>query len=244
MIINDKVVFVPIPKNASWSVEDTCIEYGFDLKYPSKLWENSIKLKTKSPQKHLHTTINDIIDYFGVNYEFVCIVRNSTDRLVSAWKYFVSGMVDEVNEDLGTRIKNVGNDFLMNFIKENYASFHNVYSSLDTRKFLLEKLVDELGISKEYKIDKNFLKRYSIHIFTFVSQYQWIQNDKVKVIEFNFDDLSKFEEYMSTKFDVDFKLIHRNQSKLDYCAVTKTPELIDFVEKYIDGAYKKTKTLI
>ena len=37
MVINNKVVFVPIPKNASWSVEDTCIEYGFDLKYPIRM---------------------------------------------------------------------------------------------------------------------------------------------------------------------------------------------------------------
>lgn len=244
MIINDKVVFIPIPKNASWSVEDTCIQYGLDLKYPNKLWENSINLETKDPQKHMHTTINNIIDYFGVNFEFVCIVRNSTDRFISAWKYFVGAMVNEVNNELGEKIKNVGNDFLINFFKENYLTFHNVYNSLETRKTLLKKLVDELGISKEYQIDDEFLKRYSMHIFTFVSQYQWIQNDKVKVIEFNFDNMNEFEEYISKKFDINFKLIHRNQNKLDWCAVTKTPELIEFVEKYIDGALKKNKTII
>ena len=53
MVINDKVVFIPIPKNASWSMEHTCVEYGFDLKYPSKIWENYLKLEDKSTEKHL-----------------------------------------------------------------------------------------------------------------------------------------------------------------------------------------------
>jgi hypothetical protein len=49
---------------------------------------------------------------------------------------------------------------------------------------------------------------------------------------------------MSKVLDVNFKLVHDNQTKLDYCSVTKTSELIEFVDKYIDGAIKQTKSIL
>jgi hypothetical protein len=79
---------------------------------------------------------------------------------------------------------------------------------------------------------------------TFISQYNWILNDTVKVKEFHFDRIEEFEDYMSEKLNVDFKLSHVNQTKIDYCAITKTPELIEFVDKYVDGAFKRTKSII
>jgi hypothetical protein len=244
MVINDKVVFIPIPKNASWSMEHTCIEYGFDLKYPSKIWENYLKLEDKNTEKHLHSTLNDLLERFGTNFEYISIIRDSTDRFISAWKYFIEAMVTSINDTLGEKIKNLGNEFVMNFIKENHLEFCNAYNSLESRQSLLIKLVDKLGISKEYPIDKGFVERYCVHIFSFVSQHQWITNNKVKVKQFDFNNLKELEDYMSNKLNVDFKLIHKNKTKLDYCAVTRTPELVEFVDRYIDGAVKRIKSII
>lgn len=244
MVINNKVVFIPIPKNASWSVEDTCINYGLDLKYPNTLWQNSIKFNTNNTKRHIHSTIDSLIDTFGTNFEYVCIVRDSTDRFISAWKFFIESMVFSVNSTLGEKLKNVGNNFIINFIKENYTEFCKVYNSLESRRLLLIKLVDELGISKEYPIDEGFIKRYNLHMSTFVSQYQWITNDKVNVRQFEFKKLTEFEEYISEQLNVEFKLTHRNKTELNYCAVTRTPELVEFVDKYIDGAVKRTKSII
>jgi|LakMenE01Jun11ns_1017448.scaffolds.fasta_scaffold9927841_3 hypothetical protein len=244
MVIDDKVVFIPIPKNASWSMEHTCVEYEFDLKYPSKIWENQLKSDYKNTEKHLHSTINDLLERFGTNFEYIAIIRDSTDRFISAWKYFVEAMVNSINSTLGEKIKNVGNEFIINFIKENHLEFCNAYNSLESRKSLLIKLVDKLGISKEYPIDGGFIERYTVHIFSFVSQYQWITNDKVIVKQFDFNNLKELEDYMSNKFNVDFKLIYKNKTNLDYCAVTRTPELVEFVDRYIDGVVKRSKSII
>ena len=81
-------------------------------------------------------------------------------------------------------------------------------------------------------------------MLTFISQYHWILNDTVKVKKFHLDDISKFEKYMSEMLSVDFKLVHANETKLDYSAVTKTPELIEFVDKYIDGVFKREKSIL
>lgn len=244
MVINNKVAFIPIPKNASWSVEDTCIDYGFDLRYPNTLWQNSIKYNTKNTQKHLHSTVDIIVDTFGTNLDYVCIIRDSTDRFISAWKYFINAMVVEVNEELANSIKNIDNKFVMKFIIDNYSDFCNAYNSFETRKNLLGKLVTEIGIAEQYAINEDFKKRYAMHIYTFVSQYQWILDNRVNVKQFKFDNLSEFEHYMSEKLDVDFKLIHKNQNKLDYCAVSKTEELTKFVNEYIDGVIKTTKSIL
>lgn len=247
MVINNKIVFIPIPKNASWSVEDTCISYGFDLQYPNKLWENSINLNVKPNNRHLHSTIDFLIDSFGTDLEYVCIIRDSVDRFISAWKFFIVSLIHELNITdtlLSIQLKNKDNDFVINFIKKNYFDFTNAYNSILVRKKLLIKLLEELEISNHHLINEKFKNRYALHIFSLISQYQWILNDKVKVKQFQFDKLYEFENYISEKLDVDFKLLHKNNNNLDYCAVTKTPELIEFVTRYIDGMYKKTKSLL
>jgi hypothetical protein len=244
MVINNKVVFIPIPKNASWSVEDTCIELGFDLKYPNILWENSIKHNTKKENRHIHTSVSALINSFGADYEYVCIIRNSTDRFISGWKYFIEAMTMIIDPVLGEKIKKRDNRFVMNFIKENYEEFCKVFTSSPVRRKLLIKLVDELEISKTQIIDEEFIRKYEMHIFSLISQHQWITNNKVQVKEFSFDNLSEFENYLSKKLNTDFKLIYKNKTNLDYCAVTKTPELIEFVEKYIDGMVKNSKSII
>ena len=99
MIINNKIVFIPIPKNASWSVEDTCIDMGLDLTYGNKLWENSINLNQKLESRHMHSKICDLLRSHESNLEYICILRDSTDRLVSAWKFFLNFIINQIQND-------------------------------------------------------------------------------------------------------------------------------------------------
>ncbi len=244
MVINNCIVFIPIPKNASWSVEDTCIEYGLDLTYPNILWENSIKFGVKNPEKHIHSDINYLIDSLGMDFEFVCIIRNSTDRFISAWKFFIQEIIQSISEEGSNILKNLDNNFIISFFKDNTYEFKNAYISYETRVNLLIKLLETAGVIQYYNISDEFKKRYAIHIMSFVSQYQWISSSKVKVKEFHFDRLYEFEDYISKKLNIDFKLIHKNKTQLDYSAILKTDELIKFVDTYIDGSYKRVKSII
>jgi hypothetical protein len=245
MVINDKIVFIPVPKNASWSVENTCIDYGFDLKYRNVLWENSIKLNVNNKGRHIHSTVDNLLSSFGNQYDYVCIIRNSTDRFISAWKFFISAMEAELNDTvLSDRIKKLDNSFVIDFIKENYLKLPSSYNSMESSVELLMILLNKMGIVDYLIIDENFKYRYSAHIVTFISQYQWIYNNSVNIKQFSFEKLNDFEKYISDSLMVDFKLIHENKTKLDYCAVTKTDELVLFVDKYIDGMYKQNKTII
>jgi hypothetical protein len=248
MVINNQVVFVPIPKNASWSVEDTCVQYKFDLKYPYVLWENSIKLNGKTSQ-HLHSTIESITSAFGTNFEYVCIIRDSTDRFISAWKFFISVMIDELplipeRDSVINKLKNLDNSFIINFIKENYNDFKNVYGVVSVRQTLLSKLLNKMDLIDYHKSDVTFIRKHALHMVTFITQYKWISDPNIKVKQFNFKELDKFEKYISEKFNVDFKLIRSNVNELDYTAVTKTEELIEFVNTYIDGMYTKRNSII
>lgn len=245
MVIDNKIGFIPIPKNASWSVEDTCVKYKLDLKYPDLLWENSIRMGIKNPSKHIHSTISDLSNKFGNNIEYVAIIRNSTDRFISAWKFFISSIEFELNnKSLSDKIKKLDNDFLMNFIKENYSQFTYCYDSPENNINLLIKLLDKMGIISNLYIDSKFKSKFSTHILSFISQYQWILHNQITVKQFDFEKLNEFEDYISNKLNVDFKLLHQNKTKLDYCAVEKTDELVLFVDRYIDGMYKKNKSII
>jgi len=245
MVINDKIAFIPIPKNASWSVEDTCISYKLNLKYPNVLWENSIRMGVKMPTKHIHSTVHQLLDKFGNKIEYVAIIRNSTDRFISAWKYFISSIERVLNNEiLSNEIKKLDNDFLIEFIKENYLQLSSCYHSTSISEDLLIVLVKKMGIYNTLNINDTFKRDFSTHILSFISQYQWILNDRVTVRKFDFDKLNEFEQYISNQLGIDFKLIHQNKTILDYCAVTKTDELVSFVDTYIDGMYKRNESLI
>lgn len=247
MVINDKVVFIPIPKNASWSVENSCVFYGFDLKFPNTLWENSIKSNVGMLNKrnHIHSKLHTLIESFGSDFEFVSILRDSTDRFISAWRFFIAGMCElHPDEETISHLKSIDNSFIIDFIKRNYSDYTNIYSSKDIRKSFFEKLLTDLGFKQKYFTNDVFNERFSIHTFGLSSQYVWIINDTVKVKTFNFDKLDEFESYMSNKFDVDFKLMHVNKNSITGCNVKRTPEMIEFVDKYVDGSIKKTPSII
>jgi hypothetical protein len=243
MVINNKIAFVAIPKNASWSVENTCIDLNLNLRYSNIAWENEVK-KIGTSNRHIHTTIQALIDTFGTNLDYVCIIRNSTDRFISAWRFFITQSSEFLDYSTIIKLKNTNNDFIINFIKNNYYDFISMYADNTIPKKLFIKLINELEFPNEFKNNNKLLTRFSLHMLTFVSQYHWILNDSVKVKQFHFDDIPEFEKYMSEALDVNFKLVHDNQTKLDYCSVTKTPELIEFVDRYIDGAIKQTKSIL
>lgn len=243
MVIDNKIAFVPIPKNASWSVELTCKNYDFDLKYPNIVWENMMR-EGGNQSQHIHSKIESLIDRFGTDLDYVCIIRNSTDRFISAWKFFITQSSEFVDSYTLSEMKNKNNEFIINFIKNNYYDFINMYAGKNFAKKVFLKLIDELNFPEELKNNNRFTDRFSLHILTFISQYNWILNDRIKVREFHFDRINEFEDYISEKFDLNFKLMHANQTKLDYCGVTKTPELIEFVDKYIDGAIKRNKSIL
>jgi hypothetical protein len=243
MVINDKIAFVAIPKNASWSVELTCEKYNFDLKYPNIVWENTMREEGQQ-NKHIHSKVQSLIDRFSTDLDYVCIIRNSTDRLISAWKFFITQSSEFIDSSTLSEMKNKNNEFIINFIKNNYYDFINMYADKNVAKKVFVKLIEELNFPEALKKNSRFIDRFSLHVLTFVSQYNWILNDRIKVREFHFDRINEFEDYMCKKFNVDFKLVHANQTKLDYCGVTKTPELIEFVDKYIDGAIKRSKSIL
>ena len=243
MVINNKIAFVGIPKNASWSVESTCKEYNFDLKYSNILWENTMR-ENGQKNKHIHTKIQSLIKTFGTDLDYVCIIRDSTDRLISAWKFFITQSYEVLDSFTLNKMKNKNNEFIINFIKNNYNDFINSYGDNDIKEKVFRKLIDELEFPEELKKNHRFVDRFSLHVLTFISQYNWVLNDRIKVREFHFDRINEFEDYMSEKFNVDFKLVHANQTKLDYCGITKTPELIEFVDKYVDGAIKKSISIL
>lgn len=243
MVINNKVVFISIPKNASWSVEYTCSQYNFDLRYSDITWENEVR-ENGVKNRHIHIPIQSLIDTFGVNLEYVCLIRNSTDRFISAWKFFLSQLTSVISSSLLDKIKNLDNTFIISFIKSNYYEFNSMYADRDIVKKLFIKLIGELDFPKELLQDSKFVKQFSLHMLTFASQYYWIVNDRVNVRKFSIENISEFEKYISESFNMDFKLVHANQTKLDYCAVAKTTELVEFVNDFIDGAMKQTKSIL
>jgi len=253
MVINNKIAFIPIPKNASWSVEDTCVDMGLELSYPNKLWENRINSKQKNTDKHIHTTVSQLVDVYGNSLEYFCIIRNSTDRLVSAWKFFIEAVILELPhnyEAVSIKLKKLDNDFLIEFIKENHLLLQNSYNSPNTSgiqslHLLFDKMEILSTLKSDLKLEDMYLnERYVNHIITFTSQYNWILSNIVNVKQFNFENLKELEDYIANKLDVDFKLKHINKTTLDYSAVHRTTELELVVEKYIDNINFQKKTLI
>jgi hypothetical protein len=246
MLIEDKIVFIKTPKNASSSIYESLILNDFNVqegnpfihletKKSIDLWKNENQPLVID---NYHQTYDELNVYFPhKQYKYVGIKRDSTDRFISAWKYMIKLLID--NADIFRNNITQSSDFSKMTTNEVIEFFKPIITklySVDNNE--VEKVVSEHFCSNATEATYNHWKAIAK---TFQSQYYW-GIDKCDLI-FKFEELNMFEKYITTEFNKDFKLSHSNTTDKVDIKLEKTKELIEFVEKYIDSPFKLKKML-
>lgn len=241
MLIDNKFVFVKIPKNASTSVQNSL--FFNDIKVEQKDDEiDAINIsnreKIRSGQfydvSNYHQHISVLYGLFPKEkYPYIGIKRDSTERFISAFKHVL------LKAERGTHHPKV--DFSK--FEEN--------DIIEYFKPVMQKISTTIGINdnhfeivKEYFCDdENEIENSSwmMLVKNFQSQYFWGINECDFIFDFN--NLGEFENFLSVNLKKNFKLLHQNSTQELQTGIKKTDKLDEFVYNYIDSPFLEKKLL-
>jgi hypothetical protein len=244
MLVDNKFLFISLPRCASTSFFITCIRNNINTKHCGDYFDNYIKSNLDKFQSiksndeladilgHPHESIKMLESKFGNGYDIISVKRNKYERFISLWKHAIDEMYRLGEIDVYKKFIELNIDDILFFSKNDVAN-----------KFDVNKLVKQFLKNNEIETtSKKILNIISI-VFTPYSEYH---NNDSRIIWFDFNELYKLEEWVSNKLNRTFVLEKSNSSKLFDCNI----ELNEyFINKYdlIYGAYdnyKNTKTLL
>ena len=239
MLVENKFIFISLPRCASTSFYISCIKNELDIQHYNDfidIQRNQIKNLTEIKSEeiadfliHGHEPIVDLIDKFGSKLDIISINRNRYERFISLWKHVIDeyhriGEISEFNKLIKLNV-----DDILFFNQQNLNNIDNV--------------VDDFIKLNKLNIKSIYLKDILKILFRPTSYYHKHHPD---IIWFDFNELNKLEEWISEKLNFNFKLERINSSQHFNCNL----ELNDkFIEKYnniydiFDLPRKSKKTL-
>lgn len=220
LCINNDLIWVSVPRCASVSIEKTLASSELEINFYKKkiFFDKNI---------HVHVQLETLHKYFGLK-ESICITRNTIQRFISGlehwwWQMEMFGLNPIIP------FSEIDNNFIYKHFTDeiinNIYTYEPFYTDIDFEYITNRQyLNDYFSITKGKKID-TFLP------LLIISQLFWTNNNKC-TYQFDFNNISLFEEYISDRYKINFKLQHLNSRNK---SVTK----IKVDEKFENWVYDK-----
>jgi len=193
-LINNELIWVPIPKCASFSIETAFVRSSLELKN----WNGANKRGEFLFQKHQHPKKIELEAKFGKKDTF-CVTRNWFERWLSGLRFFwdsaeLNGMTPIVN------FEDIDNDFIYKIFNKNFSDTLNFAEngSVLCTDFLIKENVKDLVSD----INKGLS-----HVF--LSQNYWKNNEKC-TYEFDIKKLNELENFIFDRFGVKIEITENN----------------------------------
>lgn len=207
MYVENKFLFLSIPRCATVSFETSLVEQGFKIKYyPNILTEKRVNMGLL-PINHGHQAIsvleknlliNESVKDETTEIDRISIYREPLERFISGWKYVLKN-IKIVDEKSYTILKTIDN-------KEFIDRFSSIITSpLDiTKPPTFDKLLGPI-LSYDLLTDKKFTNSRNVFESTLTPPSRWHENN-VKIRFFDIKNLSELENYVREKTNKDFVL--------------------------------------
>ena len=224
MLIDDKFIYLSLPRCASTSFFISCLRNNLNVRHSNSTQNenyNHIELSSISnidlvyQINHFHETIGSLKNSFGDGYEIISVKRNRHERFVSYFNHCIGELY-----------------------RKNVMDLYSIFLELDVDDLLFYNTNDILGKSNIIRLIDIFLNRIGykgdilsitpllMPMFAPLSTYH---NHNPNIIWFDFDDLTKLEDWVSVKTSKEFKLNLFGSSK-EYQSKINVDEY--FIEKY------------
>jgi hypothetical protein len=244
MLVDNKFLFISLPRCASTSFFITCIRNNINTKHCGDYFDNYINsnlVKFQSIENndnladilgHPHEPIKMLESKFGNEYEIISVRRNKYERFISLWKHLLDEIYRMGEISIYEKFIKLNIDDILFFTKYDLVNKNDINKQV--KKFL-----------KNNKIKTNSKKILNIISIVF-TPYSVYHNNDSRIIWFDFNQLHKLEEWVSIKINKNFVLEKSNSSKNFNCNI----ELNDYFIKKYDSIYetydeyKNIKTLI
>jgi len=234
MLVENKFIFLNIPRCASTSFHLTCIKNKLELSFADDSVSSLVKKRHDDDVVHIHETIYALEEKFGTDIPAISIKRNQYERFLSMWKHIINEATEIGDKKLvDTFTKMKISDIL-------YYSINDVLTS-KSRHFLIKDFLLRKGLVFE-DTDQTIISLLN-NMFIHESHYH---NNNKRVIWFNINELDKLEEWVSNVLGENFSILHLNSSKsveLDIKIDDEFINLYDNIYKTLDNP-KETRSLL
>jgi hypothetical protein len=258
MLVDNKFIYVSIPRCASMAFHYSCLSLGIDVVPLSKEYsELNSKLNISDIDKenlmnfltHGHERLIDLRKSFGYHFPVISVKRNRYERFYSLFKHAIADLRRIGELEIADHFSRMNNDEFFFFDRIDISTPKKRWEKVNT--YLIEnKLIKKRAPFSVYagmtwrERGKNAYIVNIIDILLTPASY-WHGNDP-DIIWFDFDELDKMEDWVSQKIGKEFKIVKANSSQNIDCLLKIDGE---FVKKYDDiyeeyDFFKSIKSII
>ena len=234
MLVDNKFLFLKIPRTATVAFERSCFLAGLPIKYPTgNVLAQRQADKGIEPRRHAHERLSKLREHFGNDYPVVAIDRDPLDRFLSAWKYVIKS-VSEYNEESSKILSNVTTDIFLDAWQTEIGFSSNLQDIGKCENFF--KKIIPGGIPYHKNI-------YMLFTSVMTGPSRWHENDP-NILYFKMKDIPLLEKYVREVTGKPFEFITTNHTKTTDTNLVLNENLKEFYFKFMEPPYKSYSTLI
>ncbi len=229
MLVENKFIYLNLPRCASTSFHIACLKYGLDIKYYDDI------IHTLNPPKisldvnneiiadnltHSHERLVNLKKKFGLNIPVIAVKRDPYDRFISLWKHIIDELYRVGEIEIFEIFKNLTVDELLSYTELDISCNDKKYPAI-------KRFFERNGIKKTGPYT-------TAMIYMLMSPTSHYHHHDDSIIWFNINELNRLEEWVSHILGMNFKLEKTNSSQHFECSLINNEY---FKEKY-DSIYK------
>jgi len=225
-LINNELIWVSIPKCASYSIELALLNSNLKIK----------KFITSTDIGHHHIPLNQCISKFG-NKETICITRDWFSKWLSSLNFIWD--VIEFRTEFTSKCKweEMDNDFIYNIFNTDFLN-HLHYTTENGYKKCFSMLLknnEEDLLNVPYNITST--------IGTLISEKYYKSNQKC-TYEFDIKEIDKFVNFIENRFGEKLQIENVNVSTKRLNKIIINDELKNFIWNNFEKRYEKINKII
>ena len=246
MLIDNKFLYLSLPRCASTAFHYSCILNEINVQTHNGEWETANdKIDFKSIDKtslmnyiyHGHESLIDLQNKFGNEYPIIAVNRDRHQRFYSLYKHILFDLKRIGFERIYEKFSNLTLDELFFFTKDDVATKKQRWDKICEYLIDLKLLDEKIDISVTSKFNKSNeeyfktnSKGYAVNMIDILLTpiSHWTNNDP-NIIWFDFNEMDKFENWVSNKLEKPFTLHSANSSKHMESKILLND---DFIKKY------------
>lgn len=255
MLVDNKFLYLSLPRCGSTSFHYSCIIHGLQLSSISTEWDdhnNSIdfhnidELNIMNSIAHGHEPIMDLQKKFGIQLPIIAVKRDRHERFYSLYKHCIYDLYRCGAHDVANFFKNITLDELFFFKKEDLLTHETRLLSINEfllcKNLITKKIVDFRNLNINSNVEQNIVNI----IYIMLTPLSTLHNHNPNIIWFDINKLSELNKWVSNQIGKTFEIKKVNSSKHIECNL-RFDDL--FIEKY-NGVYdyydlpKNIKTLL
>jgi hypothetical protein len=229
MLIENKFIYLNLPRCASTSFHIACLKYGLDIKYyddfihtlnPPKIDKSANNEVVADSLTHSHERLLNLKKKFGKDIPVIAVKRDPYDRYISLWKHIIDELYRVGEIETFEIFKSLTTDALLSYTESEL-------SSNDTKYPAIKEFFKRNGVSKTGPY-------VTAMIYMMMSPTSHYHNHDNSILWFDIKELNKLEKWVSEKLGFTFKLEKTNSSQHFECAITND----EYFRKKYDSIYR------